>query len=137
MNFKKHISIFLAFFLLVSHVGLAFDVHYCGDEIASVKPVLWKKNENSNKEKDSCCTPKPDKKDSCCKDKKVNFQKKSENTIINSVVFQPHFFFLVTEWEPVFFMIVSSFEKTELTTYYCDANAPPLFQLYHQYIFYA
>jgi hypothetical protein len=36
MNFKKQISIFLAILLLVSNVGLAFNVHYCGGEIASV-----------------------------------------------------------------------------------------------------
>lgn len=42
MNFKKHISLFLAFFLLVSNVGFALDVHYCGVEIASIKPVFGK-----------------------------------------------------------------------------------------------
>lgn len=36
MNLKKCTGLFLAFLLLVSNIGFAFDVHYCGGEIASV-----------------------------------------------------------------------------------------------------
>ncbi|MES2575896.1 MAG: hypothetical protein V4572_13210 [Bacteroidota bacterium] len=141
MDFKKHISILLSFFLLVSNVGFAVDVHYCGGEIASVKPVLWKAVESKNTVENSCCAPKAsnelEKKDSCCKDKVVNFQKKSENTTVTSISFQPNFTFLFEEWNLIVFSKVSNFENSEITYYYCDANAPPLFQLYHQYIFYA
>lgn len=138
MNFKKHISIFLALFLLVSNVGFAIDVHYCGGEIASVKPVFWKKAELQDT---SCCPPKAtasiEKKDSCCKDKVLKFQKKSENTTVTSIAFHPNFVFLFEEWKPIVFAKTSNFKSSEITSYYCDANAPPLFQLYHQYIFYA
>jgi hypothetical protein len=137
MKFKKHISIVLAFFMLVSNVGFAIDVHYCGGEIASVKPVFWKATESSNVAENTCCAPKIEKKDSCCKDKVVNFQKKSENTIVTSISFQPNFTFVFEEWIPIVFSKNSNFKNSEITSYYCDANAPPLFQLYHQYIFYA
>ena len=40
MQFKKHISLLIAFFLLVSNSGLAFNVHYCGDKIAAVSSVF-------------------------------------------------------------------------------------------------
>jgi hypothetical protein len=33
---KKCTGLLLAFLLLVSNIGFAFDVHYCGGEIASV-----------------------------------------------------------------------------------------------------
>lgn len=137
MKFKKHISILLAFVLLVSNVGFAIDVHYCGGEIASVKPVLWKAPESQNTAENSCCAPKIEKKDSCCKDKVVNFQKKSENTTVASISFQSNFTFVFEEWKPIVFAAVSYFENSKITSYCCDANAPPLFQLYHQYIFYA
>jgi hypothetical protein len=141
MKFKKHISLFLAFFLLVSNVGFAIDVHYCGGEIASVKPVFWKTVESQNTVEESCCPPKissfVEENGSCCKDKVVSFQKKIENVTINSISFQPDLNFLFEEWNPIFFSEFPIFESSEITSYYCDANAPPLFKLYHQYIFYA
>ncbi len=141
MKFKKHISLFLAFFLLVSNVGFAVDVHYCGGEIASVKPVFWKTVESQNTVEKSCCPPKAsstvEEKGDCCKDKVFNIQKKSENTTVTSISFQSDFNFLFEEWNPVVFAKISNFESSEITSYYCDANAPPLFKLYHQYIFYA
>jgi hypothetical protein len=137
MKFKKRISLFLAFFLLVSNVGFAVDVHYCGGEIASVKPVYWKNLEDSKATTKSCCASKVEKKDSCCKDKVVHFQKKSGKVTLNSISFQPDFNFLFEEWNPVVFSEMPHFESGKITTYYCDANAPPFFKLYHQYIFYA
>lgn len=137
MKFKKHLSLFLAFFLLVSNVGLAVDVHYCGGEIASVKPVLWRTIESQSTVEEGCCASKAEEKDSCCKDKVVNFQKKSENVTLISISFQPDFNFMFEEWNPLVFSEFPNFESNEITAYYCDANAPPLFKLYHQYIFYA
>lgn len=141
MKFKKHISFFLALFLLLSNVGVAIDVHYCCGEIASVKPVIWETIEYQNTVEESCCPPKAssnlEKNDSCCKDKVVHFQKKSENVIVKSISFQPDFNFLFEEWNPIVFSEITNFENSLTTSYYCDANAPPLFKLYHQYIFYA
>ena len=141
MKFKKHISFFLAFFLLRSNVGVAIDVHYCCGAIASVKPVIWETIEYQNTVEESCCPPKAssnlEKNDSCCKDKVVHFQKKSENVIVESISFQPDFNFLFEEWNPIVFSEITNFENSLTTSYYCDANAPPLFKLYHQYIFYA
>ena len=141
MKFKKCISLFLAFFLLVSNIGFAVDVHYCRGEVASVKPIYWKNTESPNSVKDNCCGPKVtsnvQKKDSCCKDKVVHFQKKSGKVTLNSISFQPDFNFLFEEWNPVVFSEIPNFEVSRITSYYCDANAPPLFKLYNQYIFYA
>ena len=141
MKFKKHISLFLAFFLLVSNVGFAIDVHYCGGEIASVKPIFWKTVESQNTVDESCCPPKNssivEENAGCCKDKLVSFQKKLENVTIHSISFHLDFNFLLEEWNPIVFSEFPIFESSEITSYYCDANAPPLFKLYHQYIFYA
>lgn len=141
MRFKKHISLLLSFFLLVSNVGFAIDVHYCGGEIASVKPVFWKTVQSQSTVEESCCPPKVssnvEKNGGCCKDKVVNIQKKSENVTLTSISFQPDFNFLFEEWKLVVFCELPNFENNCITSYYCDANAPPLFKLYHQYIFYA
>ena len=141
MNFKKHISFLLAIFLLVSNTGFALGVHYCGGNVASVKPIFWKTSETLNKEEKGCCPPKvatiTNKKDSCCKNKVIHFQKKSGKVTLNSISFQPDFVFLFEEWNPIVFTKFSNSEVSRIISYYCDANAPPLFKLYHQYVFYA
>ena len=70
MNLKKCTGIFLAFLLLVSNIGFAFDVHYCGGKIASVSLSTTVSPEKK------CCGDK-EKKSSCCKDKVFKFEKKS------------------------------------------------------------
>lgn len=133
MNIKKCTSLFLAFLLLVSNVGLAFNVHYCGEKIASVSlsTIVSAPTEKG------CCEKIAAKKDSCCKDKVVNFQKKSDTAIIKAFSFNPQFPFLIQEWQTIVFSSNTNFNTTQTTAYFCDANAPPLFKLYSQYIFYA
>jgi hypothetical protein len=141
MKFKKHISVLLAFFLLVSNVGFAVDIHYCGGKVASIKPIYLNITEPLNEVEKSCCAPKTtaivQKNNSCCKDKVINYQKKSENVTFKSFSFQPDFTAVFEKWNPIVFSEISNFENSRISSYYCDANAPPLFKLYHQYIFYA
>ena len=134
MKFKKHISLFLAVLLLVSNVGLAFNVHFCGGEVSSVSlnstlPSLQSEN--------GCCGKKvTTKKDSCCKDKKIVIEKKTDNGIVKSFSFQFDYVCLIPEFQCVVFEDVSNFKNNQSLTYYCDANAPPLFKLYSQYLLY-
>ncbi|SHL81281.1 HYC_CC_PP family protein [Flavobacterium xinjiangense] len=132
MSIKKCTSLFLAFLLLVSNVGLAFNVHYCGKEIASVSL-----NTVSQSTEKGCCEKIVAKKDSCCKDKVVNFQKKSDNATIKAFSFNPQFPFLIQQWQTIVFSSNENFKNNQTAPYFCDANAPPLFKLYSQYIFYA
>ncbi|HEX9151355.1 MAG TPA: hypothetical protein VF842_04690 [Flavobacterium sp.] len=136
MKFKKQISFLLAFFLLVSNTGLSFDVHYCGDKIASIHPFFLKSGEASDSVEKGCCEKIVAKKDRCCKDKVVHFQKKSDNLLIKAFALNADLPFL-KEWNPVAFSGVANFKRFENTAYYCDSHAPPLFKLYSQYIFYA
>ena len=134
MNIKRCTSLFLAFLLLVSNVGMAFNVHYCSDKITSVS--LNSSAYSLNSEKD-CCKKIASKKDSCCKNKFLNFQKKSDNAIVKTFSFEPHFSFLIQEVQPIVYSSNANFKSSSITSYFCDANAPPFFKLYHQYIFYA
>ncbi|WP_428831805.1 HYC_CC_PP family protein [Flavobacterium yafengii] len=133
MKFNRHISLLLVFFVLVSNMGLAFNVRYCGSEITSV--TLKTPVQGQNLEKDCCGVI--EKKSHCCKDKEVNFQKKTDDLIQKIVSFYTDFTFSIEEWNPSVFSFISNFKNTQFTSYYCDANAPPFFKLYHQYIFYA
>lgn len=137
MKFKKHITFFLAFFLLVSNVGFAFDVHYCGDRVASIQPVYWKTGEASVSVEKGCCEKKVKKKESCCKNKVVHFQKKSDNVTTKAFSLNAVFTFVIAQCNPIVFSPKSNFKRVGNTSFYCDSHAPPLFKLYNQYLFYA
>ena len=132
MNLKKCTGLFLAFLLLVSNIGFAFDVHYCGGKIASVS---LNTTVSASAEKNCCGTS--EKKSSCCKDKVVHFEKKSDNATLKIFFFQFTFPVVIQEFEPIAFLSIRNFKSNQIISYYSDANAPPLFKLYHQYIFYS
>jgi hypothetical protein len=132
MNLKKCTGLFLAFLLLVSNIGFAFDVHYCGGEIASVSL-----NTTSNAAPEKKCCGDNEKKSSCCKDKVVHFEKKSDNATVKIFFFQLDFPAVIQEYKVIAFLAVPNFKSNQITSYYADANAPPLFKLYSQYIFYS
>jgi hypothetical protein len=131
VKISKHIAILLSVLLLVSNVGLAFNVHYCGGKMASVSLVSQK----SNADKDCC--GKSEKKSSCCKDKKIKLEKKTDNSVLKTFSFQLEIPFTVYAWQPISALDFTHFESNQFTAFYCDSNAPPLYRLYSQYIFYA
>jgi len=131
--------LFLAFLLLVSNAGLAFNVHYCGGKIASVSSVFQggKVCEMEIPVEKACCAKKiVETKKKCCSDKIVGF-KKSNDVVIKAFSFEIAAPFVIPVLKPLIFTAVSFSQKQQNTTYYCDAHAPPLFKLYSQYIFYA
>jgi len=132
MSLKKCTGLFLAFLLLVSNIGFAFDVHYCGGEIASVSL-----NTSITASPEKKCCGETEKKSSCCKDKVVHFEKKSDNATIKFFFFQFAFPAVIQEFKTVAFLSIPNFKSNQIISYYSDANAPPLFKLYNQYIFYS
>ena len=141
MNFKKCTSLFLALLLLVSNIGLAFNVHYCGDEIASVSSVYNVEEVCEMPEipadKACCAAEMAINHKKCCSDKVVDLQDKGDDILVKNFSFQIDVPFVATAWEPLVFPTVPSVKALEQTAYYCDANAPPLFKLYSQYLLYA
>ncbi|WP_264552489.1 HYC_CC_PP family protein [Flavobacterium sp. N2038] len=132
MNLKKCTGLFLALLLLVSNIGFAFDVHYCGGEIASVSL-----NTTVSGTPEKKCCGASEKKSSCCKDKVVHIEKKSDHATFKIFFFQLDFPAVIQEFKPIAFLAVPNFKTNQIIAYYSDANAPPLFKLYNQYIFYS
>jgi hypothetical protein len=137
MKFKKHISLILVFFLLVSNMGFGLNVHYCGDEIASVTPFYLKGTSIQQSDEEDCCGIVQRQKNNCCKDKFILVQKKAEDCIVKSFFSNSDLLFVCLEWNPILFSKTTNFKKYSITPYFCDANAPPFFKLYNQYVFYA
>jgi ubiquitin C-terminal hydrolase len=139
MIFKKHICLFLAFFLLVSNSGLAFNVHFCEGKIASVTSVFSKEEvcEIPVKVEESCCAKPEQSHKKCCSDKEVNLKNKPEKVIVKIITFDiDAVFFFISDNTLVFSSQVEA-SVSQNFDFYCDANAPPLYILYCQYTFYA
>lgn len=133
MIFKKHLSILLTALLLVSNLGLAINVHYCADEIASITINVAP---DSGKVVDECCGI-VEEEPGCCNDKIIKAEIKSDQIIVKSLSFDPALHSVIYDWKPKVFISKNHFKQKNNSTYYCDANAPPLYLLYSQYTFYA
>jgi hypothetical protein len=131
MKFHKHISLFLALFVLVSNIGFALNVHYCDNRIASVS---FNTTSPNTLEEDCCGIV--EQKSHCCSDKVVHFQKKSEQATIKSIPFEFHKLSLMEEWKPIALIPFSSNSTPRISEYSFHSNAPLLFKLYSHYIFY-
>ena len=140
MQIKKCTSFFLALLLLISNFGLAFNVHYCNDKIESFSSAISSISENKTSDFSikGCCCVEDLSKGSCCKNKLVDLKKESKDVIVKNFSFQIDAPFLITIASHIISnRSVKSFSPTSTTEYYCISNAPPLFKLYSQYIFYA
>lgn len=141
MNFKKSTSLILAFFLLVSNLGMAFNVHFCSGTISSISLNYKITEACAMPEKKApvkkCCAEKAKENKKCCSDKKVDIKKKSEEVVVKTFSFNAELPFVINDWNPIIFENQPVALKQSTIEYCCDANAPPLFKLYSQYIFYA
>ena len=141
MNFRKCTSLFLALLLLVSNIGLAFTVHYCEGKIASIASVFNTDElceTQSQSTTTSCCADAiQSDHDSCCKDKVVQIDDNSDEVIVKTFSFQIAVPMVIPSWNTLVFKAITLQKRTPSYFYFCDANAPPLFKLYSQYIFYA
>ena len=138
MYFKKHISIVIAFLVLISNSGLAFNVHYCKGEIASVTSVFSNEDEcEMSFTADYCCNASIVSHLKCCSDKEVTLKNQTEKFIEKNskLQFEPVYF---PEHRPLIFTTIQVIEVgSENHAFYCKSNAPPRYKLYCQYIFYA
>ena len=132
MRFQKPTSLLLAFFLFVSNIGLSMNVHYCGDEIASIS---LNAPSNLNDVEEDCCGIFENL-SHCCSNKVVYLEKKTDHA--TAFTFQIDAFCNISqkEWQPIVSSSTSDNKGSCNSKYAFQSNAPPLFKLYSQYIFY-
>ena len=139
MQFKKHIVLLLAFFLLISNSGLAFNIHYCGEKIAAISSVFSSDEvcKMPTEKEEKCCAKKQITKKKCCSDKEVSLKDTTEKFAFKSVSFDFDFIFYLKTFVVNEFRFVEKPSNSYTIQYCCDVHAPPLYQLYCQYTFYA
>ncbi len=108
------------------------NVHYCGDEIASIS--INSLSNGAAAEEDCCGII--ERQSPCCKDKVVHLEKKTDHATVFTVQLDGVNVCIFEEWQPIVFSSFSTNECDSSSEYSFQSNAPPLFKLYSQYIFY-
>jgi hypothetical protein len=141
MKFKKGIALAVAFLMLVSNAGFAMTVHYCEGKISSISSGFDNKETcgmpKAAAEKACCAKKIATSHKKCCSDKTVNLKGKAIDIIAKAQTSDFTAPFLVPVFNTAIITFLPIAETATIPAYYCDANAPPLFKLYHQYILYA
>lgn len=125
------------FVLMFSNVGLAVNLHYCKGVIEKIE-LGYGSDVNCDHTvlEKSCCQEKKDVKEDCCTDEIIKQSKDdvvvqslslhfSPCILVTSLYFTPHVFY---EQETL---------TNNLFLYSVQANAPPLYKLYQQFLIYA
>jgi len=132
-------NILLALAILFSNVGLAINIHYCGDEIEKIAfgyaASIGCADETHTK---ACCKEKneTEKKD-CCKNETI--KQKTDDVVIKIFNVQQLSEFItpiVYKFQPLV-ISKSILPKKINAAFRCESNAPPLYKLYNQYLLYA
>ncbi len=133
MLFKKQICFFLVFFLLLSQMGWAFNVHFCDDSVVSISI----NSSLNNYETEKKCCGEVEKDSKCCHNKIIKSGEKPETIFLKSFHFFGEYviFYLVSK--PIETVSKINFVSKKIHSYYCDANAPPIYKLNCQLVFYA
>lgn len=140
MKINKYINSILACLILLSNMGLAFNVHYCKDKISSVK-LVYKADEPCAKPQKStshsCCAKKGTSHKKCCKNNIVKLQDTNDNIIVKSLQLNLDLFVQAAQWQPMVFNGNVPVKTAHEPAFYCKNHAPPLYKLYCRYILYA
>lgn len=138
--FQRYLySVLLTATLLFSNLGLAVNIHYCGNIIEKIElGYASSMSCDEELEEKPCCEEKdePLKKD-CCKDEII--KQKTDDVaakVFSSQQFSDFILPAVFRLQPLVVNEVRLPKKIE-TGFYCESNAPPLYKLYHQYLLYA
>lgn len=143
---KKCTALSLAFFLMFSNVGLALNVHFCGDEQVGSSLIYSNSSEDpcsheKNHTEEDCvldftCCGSSDNHSDCCKDEVIT---QDSSDVITTKAFSFNLdVFVVSDNEYSFeFSDYSEDIKQDYFEYSYNSNAPPLYKLYCSLIYYA
>ena len=139
MKFSKTPYLFFAVFFLTTKIGLAFNIHYCGESIADISHIFEGKN-GCKMEVVMTLSPceKEMQKKGCCDDKVVVIQNTDQNPLVNTLQLSKQQFAAILN-TAVFFQGVEFQPSDPVIEITCrnSSHSPPLYQLYCSYTFYA
>ena len=139
MNLKKHISIFLALFILLVNSSASLVLHYCNDQFAYVSLVYQNNKLIDSASEDSCCASDSieEEEEGCCSNEEISTDKKIDYSILKDFQFDFFAVHFLNETPEFFGKTFCFYSNKKNVDYYCNSNAPPFYKLYSQLIFYA
>ena len=148
MKMQQYIKFVLSIVLIFSNLNLAFSMHYCQDEIKTIKlnhlgNTSCKIDKvksccSTLKQKNHCESPKREskQKDDCCKD--ISYSDKNNHKQVVSIQKLVPIYTLITEVLQIEIPIVNStvISKKHFLEFFVDSNAPPNYIKNSQLTFY-
>lgn len=136
--FRVLTNILLSILILFSNSGWALSFHYCKDELASIS---FSYIDASKQESDSCdlsesCCESDNNHSDCC-DSQTFESSKSDSKFISKTFELSLSSFVIFENSYILNNISNLISSRNFPAFYVDLNAPPLYELFCQLIFYA
>lgn len=132
---KKFTTILLTVFFLVIQTKMIQNIHLCGGNICSIQTFVEKKqNSCCHTTLDSCCATNEED-NNCCKDIVLEHDIDDVKIEKFNIDFL-HSYYLEKE---ISFTNTALFnaKSLKINAFAIQSNAPPLYKLYQQFIFYA
>lgn len=139
MRFHKHIALLLAFYHFGIGAGFAINLHFCKGELESVSTILTEVFCEKETVVAKCCSKKSiTVDDSCCDHSIIDLTEVDDETTLNSDPFLFEFLTIIPDDRNKLFKKAIFKNKPQALPYFTFlSNAPPLYQLYCTYIYYA
>lgn len=138
---KKLTAILTLIIILFSNAGFAVNVHYCKGKVEKIELGYFNYNISCEHQVEKgCCTSEKctadDAEESCCADETIS--KQYEEVVVQNISLHAAAFLITPTYEfnPTIYFIpavktTACYEKS------VQANAPPLYKLYQQFLLYA
>lgn len=145
---RKLINILLSALILFSNSGWAITFHYCKDTLSSVSleyPTSASEEEEDCTTMDSCCASDDNDDETetshkkCCDDTSITSSISDSTSIVKVLELQLQPFVIAPPTLPILeeVSITETVKKSITTDFFTQLNAPPLYELYCQRVFYS
>lgn len=137
---KKHfiINTLLVIVLLLSHLGMTLQLHYCGEMLAGISFNQKIEKNTSSLEPATCCANAVQDAEKCCKNKTVVIEKNTSDIALQKI--ENFDFFAVLPHSYTHLNFTRNFTlkiRNKLYYYTVNNNSPPIYELHCQRLFYA
>ncbi len=137
MNFKRNIAIVFTCYYLIICVGLTITLHFCGGSLSGFSTVLKDLVCSEQAFKTLCCSENKEISSDCCNDTILDLSEINEDSLFQEFKFIDQIVILPLNLNYFFFNKKIILNKVFLSNYTFDSNAPPLYKLFGNFIYYA
>jgi hypothetical protein len=127
---------FTCYYLIIC-VGLTITLHFCGGSLESLSTFKTELICSEQPSKTSCCSERKEISSDCCNDSVLDLSDIDEDSLFHEFKFIDQFVILPSNLNYFIFNQKKILNKVFLSNYIFDSNAPPLYKLFGNFIYYA